>query len=81
MCLIDVGVDHEEVLSLFESLNGADGNAISELAANAGFGHDVGHGIGPSRFGTNLSRRRRTPPGPVPADRRSGHSMRGAYFG
>ena len=39
-----VRIDGEEIRALTEAVNGADINAIGVLAADAGFGNDVGHG-------------------------------------
>jgi hypothetical protein len=40
-----VGVDHQHVLTLIETIYRANLDAIHVLAADAGFGDDVGHGL------------------------------------
>src|SRR3569833_3162064 len=39
-----VGVDHQHVLAFVEAVHRADLDAIHELALDAGFGDDIGHG-------------------------------------
>ena len=38
-----VGIDHEEIRAFAEAIHGADVDAVSTLAANAGFADNVGH--------------------------------------
>src|SRR5207248_4612244 len=65
-----VGMDDEHVLALVEAVDRTDLDAIHVLAANAGFGDDVSHGLG--FFSMGSPRRRRTrlcPPAECRRDR------------
>jgi hypothetical protein len=39
-------VDHQHVLALVETIDGADFHAVHVFAADAGFGYDISHGGG-----------------------------------
>src|SRR5690606_30422107 len=68
-----IGVDNQHVLALVETIHGADFHAIGVFAADAGFGHDIGHGrlFNPPSSNPQASRRSDSPKSRRPDDSRT----------